>query len=132
MDRQPIPPAYATELQTVFSALNDLKQSHVKWDCGTTGMGVLISDSLMFQRGQPTPSDPYLGNVYGLAMPLVKHGLPVAPVQLENVTVPHYLDNFRVLFLSYDGQKPLSPEVHTPLAEWVKQRRGAGCLRPGR
>jgi hypothetical protein len=120
-DRQPIPPAYATELQTVFSALNNLKQPRVEWDCGTTGMGVLISDSLMFQRGQPTPSDPYLGNVYGLAMPLLKHGLPVAPVQLENVTVPHYLDNFRVLFLSYDGQKPLSPEVHTPLADWVKQ-----------
>ncbi len=120
-DRQPIPPAYATELQTVFSTLNNLKQSRVKWDCGTTGVGVLISDSLMFQRGQPTPSDPYLGNIYGLAMPLLKQGLPVAPVQLENVTVPHYLDNFRVLFLSYDGQKPLSPEVHAPLADWVKQ-----------
>jgi hypothetical protein len=54
-------------------------------------------------------------------MPLVKHGLPVTPVQLENVTVPHYLDNFRVLLLSYDGQKPLSPGVHAPLAKWVKQ-----------
>ncbi|HXI73195.1 MAG TPA: hypothetical protein VNN22_22890 [Verrucomicrobiae bacterium] len=120
-DRQPIPPAYATELQTVFSALNDMKQSRVEWDCGTTGVGVLISDSLMFQRGQPTPSDPHLGNVYGLAMPLLKHGLPVAPVQLENVTAPHYLDHFRVLLLSYDGQKALSPEVHAPLAEWVKR-----------
>jgi hypothetical protein len=119
-DRQPIPPAYATELQTVFNALNDMQQSRVEWDCGTTGIGVLISDSLMFQRGQPTPSDPHLGNVYGLAMPLLKHGLPVAPVQLENVTVPHYLDNVRVLLLSYDGQKALSPEVHAPLAEWVK------------
>ena len=118
---KPIPPAYATELQTVFNALNDMKQSRVEWDCGTTGVGVLVSDSLMFQRGQPTPSDPHLGNVYGLAMPLLKHGLPVTPVQLENVTVPHYLDGFRVLLLSYDGQKPLSPEVHAPLAAWVKQ-----------
>jgi hypothetical protein len=41
-------------------------------------------------------------------------------VQLENVTIPHYLDVFRVLLLSYDGQKPLSPEVHAPLAAWVK------------
>ena len=120
-DRQPIPPAYATELQTVFSALNDLKQPRVEWDCGTPGIGVLISDSLMFQRGQPAPSDPHLGNVYGLAMPLLKHGLPVAPVQLENVTAPHYLDNFHVLLLSYDGQKALSPEVHASLAEWVKR-----------
>jgi hypothetical protein len=119
-DRQPIPPAYATELQTVFNALNDMNQPRIQWDAGTAGVGVLISDSLMFQRGQPTPSDPWLGNVYGLAMPLLMHGLPVAPVQLENVTVPHYLDGFRVLFLSYDGQKPLSPEVHAPLVDWVK------------
>ncbi|MEI9962685.1 MAG: hypothetical protein WDM76_16680 [Limisphaerales bacterium] len=120
-DRKPIPPSYATELQTVFNALNDMKQSRVKWDCGTTGVGVLVSDSLMFQRGQPTPSDPYLGNVYGLAMPLLKHGLPVMPVQLENVTISNYLDSFRVLLLSYDGQKPLSPEVHAPLVDWVKR-----------
>ena len=54
-------------------------------------------------------------------MPLVKHGLPVTPVQFENVSIPHYLDGFRVLFLSYDGQKPLSPDVHAPLADWVKR-----------
>ena len=119
-DRRRIPPAYATELQIVFNALKDLDQPRVKWDCGTTGVGVIVSDSLMFQRGQPTPSDPYLGNVYGLAMPLVMRGLPVAPVQLENDTVPHYLDSFHVLLLSYDGQKPQTPEVHRPLVDWVK------------
>ena len=119
-NRQPIPPAYATELQTVFNALNDMKQTRIEWDCGTPGVGVLVSDSLMFQRGGPMPSDPDLGNFYGLAMPLLKQGLPVTPVQLENVTVPHYLDNFRILLLSYDGQKPLSPEVHASLAAWVK------------
>lgn len=120
-DRKPIPPAYATELQTVFNALNDMNQPRVKWDCGTTGIGVMVSDSLMFQRGQPTPSDPWLGNFYGLAMPLVMHGVPVTPVQLENDTVSHYLDAFHVLFLSYDGQKPLTPEVHPPLLNWVKR-----------
>ncbi|HEV2696153.1 MAG TPA: hypothetical protein VG347_24915 [Verrucomicrobiae bacterium] len=119
-ERKAMPPAYATELQTVINTLNDMKQSQVSWDCGTTGIGVLASDSMMFQRGEPTPSDPHLGNFYGLAMPLVKHGIPVAPVQLETVTVPHALDGMRILFLSYDGQKPLSPEVHTPLAKWVK------------
>ncbi len=121
-----IPAAYATELQTVFNALNDMKQSRVQWDCGTVGVGVLVSDSLMFQRGEPAPSDPHLGNVYGLMMPLLKHGVPVTPVQLENVTVPHYLDPFKVLLLSYDGQKPLSSEVHAPLADWVK--RGGALL----
>ncbi len=120
-ERQTMPPKYATELQTVVNTLNNMKQPQVEWDCGTPGIGVLVSDSLMFQRGEPTPSDPHLGNVYGLAMPLLKRGLPVTPVQLENVTVTNYLNGFRVLLLSYDGQKPLSPEVHAPLAEWVKQ-----------
>ncbi len=128
-DRKPIPPAYATELQTVFNALNDMNQPQVKWDCGTTGIGVMVSDSLMFERGQPTPSDPHLGNFYGLAMPLIKHGLPVTPVQLENVTVPHYLDGFHVLFLSYDGQKPLTPEVHRAAGGLGETRRRAGLLR---
>lgn len=119
-DRKGIPPAYATELQTVMNTLNDMKQEHVKWDCGTTGIGVVASDSLMFQRGEPTPSDPHLGNFYGLAMPLIKRGLPITPAQLENFTVTNYLTNFRVLLLSYDGQKPLSPAVHDALARWVK------------
>jgi hypothetical protein len=120
-DRKFIPPGYATELQTVMNALNDLKQDRVAWDCGTTGVGVVIGDSLMFERGDPAPSDEHMGHIYGLAMPLLKHGLPVAPVQLENVTVPHYLDGFKILFMTYQGMKPQTPGVHAPLAEWVKR-----------
>ena len=117
---QPIPPPYATELQTVMNALNDLKQDRVEWDCGTPGVGVIVSDSLMFERGDPAPSDPHLSHFYGLALPLLKRGLPVAPVQLENLTIPGYLDGFRILLLSYHGLKPLTPDVHRSLAQWVK------------
>ncbi len=120
-DRKSIPPGYATELQTVMNALNDLKQARVKWDCGTTGLGVLVSDSLMFERGEPVSSDDHLSHVYGMALPLLKRGMPVTPVQLENVTIPDYLKDFRVLLLSYHGMKPLTPEVHAPLADWVKR-----------
>jgi len=139
-EREAIPPEYATELQTVMNALNQMEgpasvpemaaHGHagkdagapgVEWDCGTKGIGVLVSDSLMFERGDPAPSDPHLSHVYGLALPLLKRGLPVTPVQLENVTAPHYLDGFRVLLLSYQGMKPLSSEVHEPLAAWVKK-----------
>jgi len=119
-ERQLIPPAYATELQVVMNALNDMKQERVKWDCGTTGIGLLVSDSLMFQRGPPHPSDQQLSHVYGLALPLLKRGMPVTPVQLENVTLPEYLKDYHILFLSYHGQKPLTPDVHTNLAAWVK------------
>lgn len=118
--RQSIPPRYATELQIVMNTMNDMKQDRVKWDCGTTGIGQIISDSLMFQRGEPIHSDEYLSHVYGLALPLLKRGIPVAPVQLENVTLPGYLKDTRVLLLSYHGQKPLEAEVHDSIAAWVK------------
>jgi hypothetical protein len=120
-ERTPIPPAYATELQTVMTALNDMDQRRVEWDCGTTGIGVLISDSLMFERGDPQPSDASFSDVYALALPLLKRGMPVTPMQLENVTLPKYLDGFRVLLLSYHAMKPLSEEVQRSLAAWVKR-----------
>jgi hypothetical protein len=119
-DRKPIPPHYATELQVVFNSLKNMKQDDVHWDCGTTGIGVLVSDSLMFERGDPSPSDPNMSHVYGMAMPLLIRGMPVTPVQLENVAIPHYLDPFRILFLTYEGMKPLSPEPHAALVHWVK------------
>lgn len=117
---QPIPPPYATELQTVMNALNDLQQDDVEWDCGTTGLGLFVSDSLMFQRGDPSPGDPHLSHAYGLALPLLKRGMPVTPVQLENVTVPKYLKPFQVLLLTYQGMKPLTPDVHAPIVDWVR------------
>lgn len=120
-EREPMPPAYATEVQTVINALNDMNQRHVEWDCGTTGIGLVISDSLMFQRGEPTPSDPHLSHIYGLALPLLKRGMPITPVQLENLTLPDYLKGFRVLLLTYHGMKPLSADVHPSLAAWVKR-----------
>ena len=120
-DRKAIPPDYATELQVVMQALNDMNQPDVRWDSGTQKIGVLVSDSLMFQREQPTPSDPNMAQFYGQALPLLKRGLPVTPVQLENVTLPGFLDEQRVLLLSYQGQKPLTADVHQALASWVKK-----------
>lgn len=125
-DRLPIPPAYATELQVVMNALNDLRQDRVAWDAGTANIGLLVSDSLMFQRGPPHESDAHLSHVYGLALPLLKRGVPLAPIQLENVTLPGYLAGYRVLLLSYHGMKPLSADVHPALADWV--RRGGALV----
>lgn len=117
---QPIPPAYAAEVQTVCNSLNYLDQPNWSWDSGTPGLGVVIGDSLMFQRGDPSPSDPHLSHFYGLALPLLKRGLPVIPVQLENLPLPNAFKDLNVLLLSYHGLKPLSPEVHPPIASWVK------------
>jgi hypothetical protein len=119
--RVPIPAEYETEVQTVINALNDMNQKRVQWDCGTTGIGILISDSLMFQRGDPTPSDPHMSHLYGLALPLLKRGIPVEPVQLENAPLAGYLKRQKLLVMTYQGMKPLDPEVHAPIADWVRK-----------
>lgn len=123
-ERVAIPSAYETELQAVISALRDMKQpaDRVRWEaCGTRGVGVLVADTMMFQRAGPGASDPHLGSFYGLAMPLVKRGVPVEPVQIESAAATlGFLDRYRVLLLTYEGQKPPTPTFHAALAAWVK------------
>jgi hypothetical protein len=114
---------YQTELQSVIHALGHMKQpaSAVHWDRrGTSGVGVLVSDSLMFQRAGPQASDPELGHFFGLALPLIDRGVPVEAVQLEDAGMSGFLANYKMLLLSYDGQKPPKPELHAALADWVK------------
>lgn len=117
-----IPKAYETELQAVINALGDMKQKNVSWEvAGTQNVGILVSDTMMFERADPFPSDPALGSFYGLALPLLKHGVPVEPVQIESVGAPGFLSRYKMLFLTYEGQKPLAPEFHDNLAQWVRE-----------
>jgi len=119
--RIPIPHSYETELQSVISALGDMKQSDVKWEsAGSEGIGILVSDTMMFQRADPVPSDPQLGSFYGVALPLVKRGIPVEPVQIESTGTAGLLSRYKILYLTYEGQKPPKPEFHTALAKWVR------------
>ena len=125
VEKEPLPAAYGTELMTVINALNDMKQPQTEWDCGTRGVGVVVADTMMFQRGGPSPSDPHLGSFYGLAMPLLKRGLPVEPVQMENAVLPGALKPYKVLLMTYEGMKPPTAEDSAALATWVK---GGGVL----
>ena len=121
VERVSIPKAYEVELQTVIRALGEMKQPSTRWlRSGTSGVGVLVSDTMMFQRALPQPSDPNLGSFYGLALPLLKRGVPVEPVQIENATTPAALSPYRILLLTYEGQKPPHPAFHEILARWVK------------
>ena len=119
--RVPIPHAYETELTTVTQALKTVGNYPVTRRSGIKGIGVLISDTLMFERGEPNGSDEALGHIYGIAMPFVKAGVPVEPVQLESVTLPNYLSRYKLLYLTYRGQKPQTPDVHKALTEWVRK-----------
>jgi hypothetical protein len=121
-----IPKGYETELQIVFHALGEMQQypSATYWEsAGTQHIGILVSDTLMFQRAAPESSDEDLGQFYGLAMPLLMQGMPVEPVQIESTysqSAKGFLHSYKILLLTYDGQKPPSPEFHTALAAWVK------------
>jgi hypothetical protein len=125
-----IPKEYETELQTVIAALGDMKQADVRWQvAGTRHVGILVSDTMMFERADPQPSDQYLGSFYGLALPLVTRGIPVEPVQIESSATPGsgpgFLSRYRLLLLTYEGQKPPTPAFHAALAAWV---RSGGAL----
>jgi hypothetical protein len=114
-----VPPDYAGTILSVIRALEQISQhSSQPLDAGSPEIGILFSDSMGLQRGEPNPSR--LEDFFGLAIPLVKAGLPLQVLSLERVTEPDYLRRVRVLLLSYDYQKPLSPAVHDALLQWVQ------------
>ena len=121
-ERQPISPAYATQMQVMINALNHMPYSASKVS-GSHGIGVLVSNSMMFQRF-PTHagySDPQLSNFYGMAIPLLKNGIPVETVHMENLYHPNTLKGIKVLIMSYANMKPLSAQYHDALSNWVKK-----------
>ena len=143
-----LPAAYATELLTVIKALSDMADHPVQETPGVGRIALAISDTVLFERGwgetppqrlrqegdQRPPdqiyrlgstADPEMDGFYGLAMPLLKRGVPVKIAHLEHVHIADYLKDFDVLVLSYDFMKPPTERVHEGLADWV---RGGGVL----
>ncbi|MGG6310259.1 hypothetical protein [Paenibacillus macerans] len=142
--KEGIPADYASVLLTVMHTLGNMEHEDVQVYGNPAVTGVFLADSAMFQRkrigtetagfmmkydgtGEVELKDEAavellsLSELYGLTLPLVKHGLPVRPVQLDNVRrFPGYLDAYRVLVLSYEFMKPEYPDLHNALAGWVR------------
>ncbi|MEO5892972.1 MAG: hypothetical protein ABIQ31_22170 [Ferruginibacter sp.] len=121
-EKQPISPAYATQMQVMVNALNQMPLSANRLN-GSKGIGVLVGNSMMFQRF-PTHmgyEDPQLSNFYGMVMPLLKRGIPVETVHMENLGFAATLKNIKVLVMSFSNMKPQSIKVNEQLAAWVKQ-----------
>lgn len=117
-----IPPFYATQMQVMINALNDVPRSDNAVS-GSQGISVAMSNSLMFQRSpQPVENydDPQLSNFYGEALPLVKRGVPVNILHLENTGYPETWVNTKVLLLSYSNMKPMERAANDNIAQWVK------------
>lgn len=165
-----IPAEYATLLNSMVQLFGDMDQEEYHFDGITSSVGILMSDSGLFERSYPdsiltedaaknyeyrlrsltrrmhdgedcseesrsllkeTAQDPELysafvqssafPNFFGMALPLLKYGLPVRPLQLDNIRrFPGYLDDYKLLILSYEYIKPESPDVNNALAAWVK------------
>ena len=117
-----IPRYYSTQMQVMINVLNDMPGS-ANSISGNGDIGVLMSNSLMFQRF-PTHNgydDPQFSNFYGQTLPLVKRGIPVQTVHMENLAYPSTLAKIRVLIMSYSNMKPQSPDAHRYLADWVRR-----------
>jgi hypothetical protein len=117
-----IPKYYATQMQVMVNTLNEMPLSKNKVT-GINGIGVLMGNSLMFQR-LPTHNgfeDPQFSNFYGQTLPLLKRGVPVQTVHIENLGFSASLKDIKVLVMSYSNMKPMSPEGHKHLADWVKK-----------
>ncbi len=84
--KERIPRFYSTQMQVMINTLNNMPLSENKVS-GAQGIGVLMANSLMFQRFPVHQGyeDPQLSNFYGQALPLLKRGVPVKTVHIENV-----------------------------------------------
>ena len=117
-----IPKYYSTQMQIMVNALNDIQVSANRVT-GNDGIGVLMGNSLMFQRFPVHNGfeDPQFSNFYGQTLPLVKRGVPVKTVHMENLAYAATLKDIKVLIMSYSNMKPMSADVHKHLAEWVNK-----------
>jgi hypothetical protein len=119
--KERIPRFYSTQMQVMINSLNQMPESENRVN-GSSGIGVVMANSLMFQRF-PTHGgyeDPQLSNFYGQTLPLLKRGVPVSIVHLENVSYPETWKEVKVLILSYSNMKPMTADVHQHIVNWVK------------
>lgn len=117
-----IPKYYSTQMQVMVNTLNKMPLTNNRVT-GSKGIGVLMGNSLMFQRF-PTHNgfeDPQFSNFYGQTFPLLKLGVPVETVHMENLSYPSALKDIKVLVVSYSNMKPVTAQVHQYLADWVKK-----------
>ena len=121
-EKEKIPRYYSTQMQVMVNSLNQMPLSDNRVN-GSSGISVLMGNSMMFQRF-PTHDgyeDPQLANFYGQTLPLLKRGIPVKTLHIENVAYPETWKDTKLLVMSYSNMKPLAPDAHQYIAKWVKE-----------
>ncbi len=130
-EAKPIPPKYKTTLLTVMNLLRDMDKTDVEWETPNSSVGILISETALYQRQYPrddvyglafADAIDHFSGFYGLALPFLERGIPVTPVPMENASrFANYLKKYKVLLMSYEFMKPSTPEIHYILHEWVRK-----------
>ena len=120
-ERTRIPQDYASQMQVMVNALQEMPVSRNRLD-GSRGISVLMANSLMFQRFpiHDGYDDPQLSNFFGLAMPLLKRGVPVEITHIENLGFEKALADVKLILMTYSNMKPMDPAAHRQLADWVR------------
>lgn len=119
-EKAKIPAQYATMMQVMTNALQNMPKAKPL----DAKYAVLMGNSLMFQE------DEDLSGFFGLALPLLKRGVPVDMVHMENLGYKDALKGVEVLVMTYSNMKPFDAQAHSHIAEWV--RRGGRLLYCGR
>lgn len=117
-ERSRIPSDYSSMMQVMVNALQKMPKA-LSLPCRYS---VLMANSLMFQSFPEHQgySDPSLSGFFGLAMPLLKRGQPVGITHIENLGNKDALKGVDVLLMTYSNMKPMDPEAHRHIADWVK------------
>jgi hypothetical protein len=123
-----IPKDYEVVINTAAGAVGDLRRYGDGYlDCGSFTVGTFTSDTMSWQRSDPSPSD--FDGFYGLSLPLLERGIPVSVLALERAAEPGYLDSTRCLIVSYDFLKPSDAAQNRAFAEWT--RKGGALILVG-
>ena len=59
--------------------------------------------------------------VYGISLPLLRTGVPLDLIPVENACDTGFLDGYKVIFASYDSWLPEFKEHQDAIVEWVKK-----------
>lgn len=133
-ERIRIPADYAVQMQIMTNALNKMPLSENKVS-GSQGVSIAMFNSMMFYRFPEHKgySDPELSSFFGLAMPLVKRGVPVNIVHLEDIGEAGALTNTRILMMSDPILRKRGKEINHSIDAWVKKGgRTLHCSKPWR
>lgn len=121
VEKERIPKWYAEQIVRINNMLSHMEQNYISMDCCQASAGVIVSNSMLYQRLPSRSSNNDLSDFYGMSLPLLKCGIPVRPVALETSDLSKQLNELKLLLMSYSFMKPLDKKYNEKIADWVRK-----------